>query len=105
VRAGKRDASASRRSCRLSRRQRRSAQSASSQAHRIWSPDGLYFPELVPRVTGALVAAFLISHSNHDRETVKRLHGRLRPWGYDSLYLHLDPEYGIAVGQEWEREL
>jgi hypothetical protein len=65
--------------------------------------DGLYFPELAPRATGALVAAFFISDSIHDRETVKRLHGRLRAWNYNSLYLHLDPEYGIAVGQEWER--
>jgi hypothetical protein len=51
------------------------------------------------------VAAFFISHSIHGRKTVKRLHGRLRAWNYHSLYLHVDPEYGIAVGQEWEREL
>jgi hypothetical protein len=51
------------------------------------------------------VAAFFISHSSHDRDTVQGLHGRLRAWGYDSLYLDFDPEDGVEVGQEWEREL
>jgi hypothetical protein len=51
------------------------------------------------------VAAFFISHSSHDRYTVQRLHGRLRVWGYDSLFLDFDPENGVDVGQEWEREL
>jgi TIR domain/AAA ATPase domain len=51
------------------------------------------------------VAAFFISHSICDREAVERLHDRLRAWGYESLFLHFDPEDGVAVGQEWEREL
>jgi hypothetical protein len=53
----------------------------------------------------ASVSSLFISHSSQDRETVERLHDRLREWGYDSLYLHFDPEDGVAVGREWEREL
>jgi WD40 repeat protein len=51
------------------------------------------------------VATFFISHSIHDREKVEWLLRRLRGWGYESLYLHSDPENGIAVGEQWERGL
>jgi WD40 repeat protein len=51
------------------------------------------------------VAAFFISHSIHDHDKVEWLLDRLRAWGYESWYLHSDPEDGIAVGEAWEQEL
>ena len=36
---------------------------------------------------------------------MERLRDRLRAWGYASLFLDFDPEDGMAVGREWEREL
>jgi WD40 repeat protein/energy-coupling factor transporter ATP-binding protein EcfA2 len=51
------------------------------------------------------VAALFISHSVHDRDKVEWLRGQLLEWGHASTYLFSDPEDGVAVGQEWEREL
>jgi TIR domain/AAA ATPase domain len=51
------------------------------------------------------MASIFLSHSSQDNESAAELSRRLRDYGYDSLFLDFDPDFGIKGGREWEREL
>ena len=51
------------------------------------------------------MGAIFISHSSWDNETARDLKRRLAQQNHVSVFLDLDPEKGIVVGQSWERTL
>ncbi len=51
------------------------------------------------------MASIFLSHSSQDNEVAADLSRRLKEHGYDSLFLDFDPDSGITVGRDWEREL
>jgi TIR domain len=51
------------------------------------------------------MASFFISHSRQDKKAVEHLRDVLRSWGYESLFLDVDPDDGLDVGVDWEAEL
>jgi WD40 repeat protein len=51
------------------------------------------------------VASLFISHSSRDNALAATLRDRLEASGYAALFLDFDPERGIPVGRDWEREL
>jgi WD40 repeat protein len=51
------------------------------------------------------MAAIFISHSSRDRDIAIELRERLTERKYASLFLDLDREDGIVVGEQWERVL
>ena len=51
------------------------------------------------------MASIFLSHSSQDNEVAGDLCRRLKEHGYDSLFLDFDPDSGIKVGRDWEREL
>jgi len=51
------------------------------------------------------MAAIFISHSSRDRDAAIELRERLKERKYVSVFLDLDREDGIVVGEQWERVL
>ncbi|WP_448611813.1 nSTAND1 domain-containing NTPase [Geodermatophilus sp. URMC 60] len=51
------------------------------------------------------MASVFISHSSRDRAVTERVIERLRAAGFAALFVDFDPEQGIPVGRDWEREL
>jgi hypothetical protein len=51
------------------------------------------------------MSAIFVSHSSRDAAFVDELRSRLVAHGHRSLFVDYDPEFGIPVGHEWEREI
>jgi hypothetical protein len=51
------------------------------------------------------VTSLFVSHSSQDAGTTAELVGRLRAGGFETLFVDFDPDQGIRVGRNWEREL
>src|SRR3954454_8650523 len=51
------------------------------------------------------MASIFLSHSSQDNQATGELRGRLKVFGYESLFLDFDPDSGIKAGRDWEREL
>jgi WD40 repeat protein len=49
--------------------------------------------------------SFFLSYSRRDQKAVEHLRDLLRTWGYESLFLDVDPDEGLEVGVDWEAEL
>jgi hypothetical protein len=49
--------------------------------------------------------SLLISHSSRDRSAAAWVNDRLHAAGFATVFLDFDPEQGIPVGRNWEREL
>jgi WD40 repeat protein len=49
--------------------------------------------------------SLLISHSSRDRSAAARVYDWLHAAGFTTVFLDFDPEQGIPVGRNWEREL
>jgi hypothetical protein len=51
------------------------------------------------------VSGKFVSHSSTDNAPAIALRDWLVGEGWDDLFLDLDPEWGIAAGERWERAL
>jgi hypothetical protein len=51
------------------------------------------------------VARIFISHSSHDNEWAIRVRDWLAEYGWDDIFLDLDPVRGIAAGERWKAAL
>ena len=51
------------------------------------------------------MSAIFVSHSSRDTAFVDELRDRLEERGHRSLFVDYDPEFGIPVGREWEKEI
>ena len=51
------------------------------------------------------MVSLFISHSSVDNAAVRRVLSRLQAYGYQSFFLDIDPQHGIAAGRRWEAEL
>jgi hypothetical protein len=51
------------------------------------------------------MAALFVSHSSTDQAATERVSQRLRAEGVAALFVDFDPNQGIPVGRNWEREL
>ena len=51
------------------------------------------------------MASVFVSHSSRDRVATERVLERLRAAGFAALFVDFDPDRGIPVGRNWEREL
>src|SRR4051794_21178582 len=51
------------------------------------------------------MASLFLSYDRRDHSTVEALKQRLNGWGYDSVFLDVDPDDGIDVGVDWEAGL
>src|SRR5215211_70472 len=51
------------------------------------------------------MASVFVSHNSRDRMVAGRVVARLRAAGLAALFVDFDPEQGIPVGRNWEREL
>jgi TIR domain/AAA ATPase domain len=49
--------------------------------------------------------SLFLSHSSRDDAHAERLCNLLKSAGYQSLFLDIDPEFGIPAGRNWEQEL
>src|SRR4051794_16389181 len=51
------------------------------------------------------MTCLFLSHSSQDSAAAEQVAGRLRAAGFAALFLDVDPDQGIPVGANWEREL
>src|SRR6478735_46472 len=51
------------------------------------------------------MTSVFVSHSSRDQELTREICARLRAAGLAALFVDFDPEQGIPVGRNWEREL
>jgi len=51
------------------------------------------------------MSAIFVSHSSRDMAFVDELRRRLVTQGHRSVFIDYDPEFGIPIGREWEKEI
>jgi formylglycine-generating enzyme required for sulfatase activity len=51
------------------------------------------------------MSLIFISHSSRDAKVAKKIHKRLKKWGYHDLFLSSHPEEGISAGDDWEQRI
>jgi|SRR5215510_3387329 len=57
------------------------------------------------RTRRSFAGEIFISHASQDRHITAAIASCLYGWGFHSLFLDFDPEYGIPAGRDWEREI
>ena len=51
------------------------------------------------------MTSVFVSHSNRDQELTEEVCVRLQAAGFAAMFVDFDPDQGIPVGRDWEREL